>query len=322
MSGLSERINRISYVVINVTDLDRSRHFYETVVGLRVTAEIAAPAQSFRGLQIERGAFDGLVMQDRTGGNPTAIHLIRWRSPGPVGKPYPVFWNVGLAKIAVLVPNLDAKISVLREQGLRPTNPTIHRRYLSVLDPDGVTISMPENPLLGTEQLTHTNVSARDVSAANSFYSELLGLRLRIESVPCEPQPVSQGRGSDLAQWDSHLFSSRGDARFHVDVSQFHYPRPTPETLTPYQEANHTGIVRIGFEVDDIERSREILLGGPLGKYVGDLETWELGPGIGQQKVVTFRDVDGIRLELVQERPLQPMEGCRNPSYNPPPIDF
>lgn len=322
MESLHDRINRISHVVINVSDLQRSRLFYETVVGFRVTAEIAAPEQRFAGLGIESGAFDGLVLQDRSGGNPTAIHLIQWKSPAPVGQPYRVFWNVGLAKIALLVPDIDAKIAILREQGLRPTNPVIHRRYLSVLDPDGAVISMPENPGLGTEVLTHVNVSTRDVTAANAFYNTVIGLPLRLESVPCEPQPVSQGPGSDLSQWDSHLFSSRGDARFHVDVSQFHFPPPTPETLEPYAEANHLGIVRIGFEVDDLDRSRRVLLANPSARDVGAIENWDYGPALGMQRVVTLRDPDGIGLELVEGRPVEPMQGCRNPTYSPPPIAF
>src|SRR5689334_18316022 len=119
---LHDRINRIAYVVINVSDLEQSRDFYENVIGLRVTAEIEAPLQQLIGLDLPEGRFKGLILQDRTGGNPTALHLIQWLEPEPVGRPYPVFWNVGLAKIAVLVPSLDAKIAILRERKLAPTN--------------------------------------------------------------------------------------------------------------------------------------------------------------------------------------------------------
>jgi catechol 2,3-dioxygenase-like lactoylglutathione lyase family enzyme len=317
---LRDRINRIAYVVINVSDLERSRRFYETVLGLQVTGEIAAPLQPFRGLGIDEGRFDGLVLQDRTGGDPTAIHLVRWRTPAPVGAPYPVFWNVGLAKIALLIPDLDEKIALLRRLGLRPTNATIHRRYLTVLDPDGTIISMPESPQLGTAQLVHTNVSARDVRETNAFYGELLGLTLRTQSIPCEPLPVSQGPGSDRAQWDSHLFSSRGDGRFHIDISQFHFPPPTRETLTPYDEANHLGIVRVGFEVDDLDAARQILLRA-LGQGVGEPEAWDYGP-LGARRVVALRDPNGVRLELVEERLAPRQTRCRNPTFNPPPIVF
>lgn len=321
MKTLRDRINRIAYVVINVSDLQRSRRFYETVLGLAVTGEIAAPLQPFRGLGIAEGRFDGLVLQDRTGGNPIAIHLVQWRTPTPVGAPYPVFWNVGLAKIALLIPDLDEKIALLRRLGLRPTNTTIHRRYLTVLDPDGTIISMPESPQLGTAQLVHTNVSARDVKVTNAFYGELLGLTLRTQSIPCEPLPASQGPGSDLAQWDSHLFSSRGDGRFRIDVSQFHFPAATPETLTPYAEANHLGIVRVGFEVDDLRAAREILLQA-LGEEVGEPEAWDYGAFLGAPPVLALRDPNGVRLELVEEQAPPRRTACRNPTFNPPPIAF
>ena len=49
---LRDRINRIAYVVINVTDLERSRTFYESVTSLKVATRTQAPLQPFRGLGI------------------------------------------------------------------------------------------------------------------------------------------------------------------------------------------------------------------------------------------------------------------------------
>jgi catechol 2,3-dioxygenase-like lactoylglutathione lyase family enzyme len=229
---------------------------------------------------------------------------------------------VGLAKIAVLVPDVEAKVAILREQGLRPTNPILYRRYLSVLDPDGSTISLPESPFVGTEQMTHTHVSTVDVKSSNEFYNDLFGLPLRYESVPCEPLPASQGPGSDVCQWDSHLFSSRGDARFHIDVSHIHHPEASGEMLKPYAEANHLGIVRVGFEVDDLDASRAILLEDGRATDVGEPEIWDYGAGLGEQRVVTLRDPNGIRLELVQQKLVQPQQGCKNTDYNPGDIVF
>ena len=42
------------------------------------------------------------------------------------------------------------------------------------------------------------------------FYGEFMVLDLAIENVPCEPIASSQGPGSDLVQWDSHLYTARG----------------------------------------------------------------------------------------------------------------
>jgi catechol 2,3-dioxygenase-like lactoylglutathione lyase family enzyme len=306
MTTLHDRINRIAHVVINVSDLERSRRFYEDVLDLAVSGEIAAPTQAFAGLGIARGRFEGLVMRDRTGGSPTAIHLVRWIDPAPAGRPYPTFWNVGLAKVALLIPDLEAKLELMRGLGLASANPVIQRRYLTLLDPDGTIISLPEHRQLRGSQLMHVNVSARDVGVSNRFYGELLGLPKRLEHVPSEPQPVSHGPGSDRAQWDSHHFSSRGDRRFNIDVSQFHFPAPTAQTLTPYAEANHLGIVRVGFEVDDLARARGVLVEALGDGAVGPPEVWDYGPGLGTERVVTFKDPDGIRLELVEAKGFAP----------------
>jgi catechol 2,3-dioxygenase-like lactoylglutathione lyase family enzyme len=314
---LRDRINRVAHVVVNVSDLERSRAFYEAITPLRVAVRTEAPRQRFAGLGIERGRFDGYLMTDGSGGSPTAVHLVQWKEPGPVGEPYPVFWHVGLVKLAFYVPNLDAKIGEMRRLGLAPTNRRIWRRYLSLLDPDGAILSFIENPAERCERLLHTNPSVRDVGRSNAFYGGLLGLTLRVESVPCDPQPSSQGPGSDLSQWDSHVWSARGDDRFYIDVSQFHFPAPEPATATPYAEPNHLGIARVGLEVDDIDESYRILRearaadDGP--RDVHPPEDRDYGPAIGIRRFLSFKDPDGIGLELVQARPVTPLTSCRNP---------
>ena len=309
-SGLRHRIIRIAYVVVNVSDLERARAFYEQVSPLRVVARTRGPAQRFAGLGIEHGEFDGYLLDDGTGGQPTAVHLVRWATPAPVGETYPVFWHVGLAKLGFVMPDPGPKLARLAELGVRPTNDPIRRGYVTVADPDGVLLSFFTDPSVRHERLVHTNPSVRDVDRSLRFYRDLLGLDLHLDSVPPEPRPASQGPGSDRSQWDSHLLSARGDRRFSVDVSQFHFPPPTPETLTPHAEANHLGISRIGFEVDDIDAAYETLRAAdPVGAApapVGPPEEWDHGPEVGVRRVVTFRDPDGIRLELVQQPPRSP----------------
>lgn len=317
--GLRDRLNRIAYVVINVSDLDRSRRFYETIAGLRVTGEISAPRQRLTSLGIAEGRFDGLVLQDRTGGNPTAVHLVRWLSPEPVGRPYPVFWHVGLVKLGIRIPDMDAKLDQLRQFGIAPTNAVLHRRYLTVLDPDGVIVSMPETPEVAAEQLLHVNVSARDLEVSTHFYEHVLGLTFRLHSKPCSVQPASQGPGSDTSLWESQLFHARGDARFHVDVSQFRNPAPLGRMLQPYDAANHLGIVRIGFEVDDIAAARRLALRSRL-ETVSRRERWNHGPSCGILESFTLRDPNGIRLEFVQERKLTKLVECRDPAPGVAPL--
>ena len=63
--GLRGHINRYSHVVINVSDLDRAVEFYENTFPVRRRAHINGPAQSYRGLGIERGEFEGWVLESK-----------------------------------------------------------------------------------------------------------------------------------------------------------------------------------------------------------------------------------------------------------------
>lgn len=328
-ASLRDRINRIAYVVINVTDLERSRAFYEAVTPLRVVARLDASLQAFPGLGIAEGEFTGYVMEDGTGRS-VQIQLVEWKTPKPVGRHYSCFWHIGLAKIAILTPSAPAKLAQLKKLGIRPTNAVIQRGYTSIIDPDGVVISFPGlsmEPLLDgddprrSERLQHVNPAVTDVRRSMRFYGETLGLDLDVESMPCEPTPSSQGPGSDISQWDSHLYIARGDGRFRVDLSQFHHPAPGPETSAPFAEAYHVGISRIGFEVDDVDACEAILrqtdpVCGAPGPMV-PVETWDLGCDVGKKRMLCFRDPDGIRLELVEKVEVKPLERCHQPSPAP-----
>jgi hypothetical protein len=95
-SGLHDRLNRISHWDVNVTDLERSRAWYEATTTLRVVARTKA-AQSFPSFGIEFGSFTGYLLKDATllHGVPM-IHLVRWEKPAPVGTPYRSQAHVGV----------------------------------------------------------------------------------------------------------------------------------------------------------------------------------------------------------------------------------
>lgn len=329
-SPLGDRINRITYVVINVSDLDRSRAFYEAATSLRVVRSINAPRQPFHGLGIEDGTFRGVVLSDGSGPAPTEVHLLQWELPSPVGEPYPVFWNIGLAKIALSTVSVTDKVTQLKKAEAVFAPDVVYRRYVTVLDPDGVIVSFPAVQVepaepgadRRTDVLVHVNPSVRDVRRSMHFYGEVLGLDLAIESSPSQPYEGSQGPGSLLAQWDSHLFQARGGGPFYIDLSQFHHPAPSAEFDRPYPEANHIGITRIGLEVDDVDRCRRILADTPsVGEapgHLGTVEDWNYGDDRPPRRTLCFRDPDGIRLEMVERCDVP----VRMPAEfeNPPPL--
>ena len=93
------------------------------------------------------------------------------------------------------------------------------------------------------------------------------------------------------------LMSVRSDSRSPIDVLEWAVPKPYGE---PYQSATNLGIMRVAFEVDDIEAARARLL--LAGHASGPVETWDMGE-FGARKVVIFKDPDGIMLELIEQLP-------------------
>jgi catechol 2,3-dioxygenase-like lactoylglutathione lyase family enzyme len=93
------------------------------------------------------------------------------------------------------------------------------------------------------------------------------------------------------------LMGVRSESRSPIDVLEWGVPKPYGE---PYQSPTDLGIIRVAFEVDDIEAARSrLLLTGHAP--VGPVETWDMGE-FGERKVVIFKDPDGIMLELVEQQ--------------------
>ena len=64
----------------------------------------------------------------------------------------------------------------------------------------------------------------------------------------------------------------------------------------PYPVPNHLGIIRLAFEVDDIDAAFHELR-KVWKRVAGPPEEWDMGE-FGTRKVVIFEDPDGIMLEL------------------------
>jgi catechol 2,3-dioxygenase-like lactoylglutathione lyase family enzyme len=307
---VGHRIVRLSHVVVNVSDLERSRAFYEATTPLRAVSRLSAPAQRFAGLGIDHGEFVGYVLDDGTAGRPGQVHLVEWKTPRPVGSPYQVFWHVGIGKLGfgTKMP-AEERLARLAELGVRPTNEEIVRGYISITDPDGTVLSFYQDPVPSAryDHWVHVNAVATDGDRSTTFYRDVLGLEHHLDVFTDRPLPASQGPGADMAQWSSHLFAARGDNRLNIDMTQPIYPPPSPETSTVYEEAHHLGISRIGFEVDDVDAVSDLLRAvEPIGQapgVAGPPEVWDFGPEYGERKVLSLRDPDGIRIEFVEKPP-------------------
>ncbi|MFT5418459.1 MAG: putative enzyme related to lactoylglutathione lyase, partial [Gammaproteobacteria bacterium] len=69
-TGLRSHVNRFSHVVINVSDLDRAVEFYEKTFPVQRRCRINGPRQSYAGLGIEDGEFEGWVMENKKDASP------------------------------------------------------------------------------------------------------------------------------------------------------------------------------------------------------------------------------------------------------------
>ena len=307
MSGkadaLAAQFVRIGYVAINVSDLERSRAFYEAVTPMRVVARTQAPLQPFNLLGETQGSFDGYLLEDGSGGDPCQLHLIEWQQPKPRGHASATFFHAGWGKIAFSHVGADEVLDRLKANGIALCNPQIQRQYVSITDPDGVIISFLYNPQRPHPSLFHCVSGPSDPMCTVAFYQRLFGLEYWMASQPAGPLPTSQGPGANEAQWDSHILRGWGDHRFNIDVSKILVP---PQTGKPCPDPLNLGIGRIGIEVRDIEAAlpllEQALAGQAFGeaRLVGPIEHWDLGSEVPRRKVDALKDPDGMHIDVYE----------------------
>jgi len=348
-SGLRPHLNRVSHVVVNVSDLDRAVEFYEATLPVRRVRRINGPAQAYAGLGIQRGQCRGWVLENKKDIGPPGdiiaefparrIYLIEWLTPAPVGTPYLEANHVGIYRQNVLVSNLNEAYQNVLDNGGRPYGEpskivlTPEGYGLTVFgfrDPDGNTLEMvgaetAPGDAIYPGMMHHCNLNVRDLARSFNFYRDVIGLDMTVYLAPAEMQPVTNGSLGNLLrnpdgsiytgngmQFAATLFGLRGDSRSPLDVLQWHTPRPFGE---PYRTPTNLGIVRIAIEVDEINAARDRLVLCGLTN-VGPVEKWDMGD-LGRRRVVIFRDPDGIMLELTQQLsiptehpPPSPSSGC------------
>lgn len=335
--GLRGHLNRFAHVVINVSDLDRAVEFYEATLPVRRRARINGPAQAYTGLGIAHGRCRGWVLENKRDAPPPGdfiaefparfIHLVQWLDPAPTGRPYREANHVGIYRQNVLVGDLDAAYANVLANGGRPyaepswivlTPDGYQVRVFGFRDPDGTTLEMigcedPDDPTPYPGMLHHCNLNVRDLATSYRFYRDVIGLDLSVYLAPSALQPATNGSlGDALANPDGSAYTGgqmrfaatlmglRSDTRNPLDVLEWDVPAPYGSA---YEQATNLGIIRVAFEVDDLDAAhRRLTLTGQPG--IGPIETWDMGES-GERRVVIFRDPDGIMLELIEHVPVE-----------------
>lgn len=300
-------VRRISHVVMNVTDLQKSTAFYESVSALRLADSYEAPEQDFRLLQLEpqgsgRGRFVANVLVDQTGGDPVALHLVQWLDPLPTGRAYESHLDKGMVKLGIAYGDPEGKREQLARAGVEPTNKVIVRNYYTVPDPDGILTSFVHLPNTYTERFFHTCLAINaPIEETVSFYRDLIGLDYWMNvSVP-GPVAASQGPGTDIAHFDSHFFRGRGDHRFTLDCSKSFLDY---DGQPRHEAGNHVGIARFALEVDDLDQCfatlRDACAGSSFGPVGDGPVRWEFTAPLGPRRVVLVQDPSGHVFELFE----------------------
>jgi catechol 2,3-dioxygenase-like lactoylglutathione lyase family enzyme len=322
---LGGNINKVLFMIINVSDLDRAVEFYEKTYPVTRAETLNGPAQAFKGLGIRHGRFRGRIMRDSQPFQGRGILLVQWLDPGPVGKPYTEANNVGYYRhhASASRSGLNAQYEIALANGGRPyappstiyVTPTATVNAFAFRDPDGTTLEWvgpyEPNPAGAPDALTAYNNNCNDLRVSHAWYRDVLGLNFTSRLNPIEPQPYGVGSLGDSLKnpdgtpytdeidYDATILSPRADSRNGIDLLEWQMPRPYG---TPYARANNLGTVSMAFEVNSVEDCYVKLqrsLKRPSKHLVAPPETWDLGD-YGQKRVLNILDPDGVMIQFIE----------------------
>jgi catechol 2,3-dioxygenase-like lactoylglutathione lyase family enzyme len=309
-AGLRYHLNRVSHVVINVSDLERSRALYEASSPLRLVARFDAPAQPMPALGLASGSFEGCVLRDATEGHPCEIHLVRWRDPAPIGSPYADFFNLGYFRLSFKSTQVQQRYEDAVQAGGRPfTEPlpprpghNYGRPVFGYRDPDGTVLEYVTMP--GVERLYHVNFNCADILRTRAFLEDTLGLTCWLRATSDIPEKNSFSADSGLSFYDAAMFkvgggdASREQPMFTLDVVQWRQPTPVG---VPYPSQQNLGIVRVALEVHHLDEAYELLQTTPGVSMPGAPSTVDLGSDLGRRRHLLLTTPDAMVIELVEQ---------------------
>ncbi len=306
-------ILRIQHCNVNVSDLERSLHFYRDVVGLTPLFRTNPPPQDGSGFSLPGDIqWDAWGLHGASGPGGTALDLLEWKLPKPTGMPYQEANHLGFSRICFRAPDLnavqtrflEAGATCLSPPGELPLDPERKSsvRALFTRDPDGTLVEFIEQP--GSEGVDwfHVNINCSDLSRSREWYERVLGLEARATTAP-GPVPGElfgfEADYRDECEYEAAFLFPNSDQPAGMAIELMEWKRPAP-IGPPYAEANHLGIYRMALVVEDIHASYDSLRSD--GVECPDPVLLDMGPEIPIEGVwaVFLKDPDGTCLELIQ----------------------
>ena len=150
-------ITRILHVNIVVSDVERSIKFYRDVLGAKVIKGVRVDIEGDERLGEVLGfggeaSYSVYMLRFGEDKNATWIDLLQWRQPPSTGKPPDQLNNVGLARIALVVEDVDQAYNDLKASGVEfisapayvDVGPLGAVRVCVFKDPDGTFLELAE----------------------------------------------------------------------------------------------------------------------------------------------------------------------------------
>ncbi len=121
-------ISRIMHVNIVVSDVERAIAFYRDVLGAKVIKGVRIDSQGDQEIGEALGfggaaSWSHYMLRFGDDRNATWINLLQWHSPPSTGKPHERLNNVGIARIAFAVEDVDQAYLSLRAKGVEFISP-------------------------------------------------------------------------------------------------------------------------------------------------------------------------------------------------------
>lgn len=146
--------------------------------------------------------------------------------------------------------------------------------------------------------IAHVGITVRDMEQSILFYRDVLELELvgdmRMGGIETEVLTKIKD-----AQLRVVYFNSKNDLKAPpIELIEF---IKNPDSKLPYKKLTNNGISEVCFQVDDIDKVyKKLCLKGV--EFLSEPQLFDLtDQGYGKSKVVYFKDVDGIVLELIQD---------------------
>jgi len=302
-------VRGIVHVNVNCSELGRSLRFYRDLVGLVPLVHTNPGPQDGAGFGLAGPVqWDAHLLHDARGPLGPAVDLLEWKRPLPTGKPAAEANQLGMFRLCLSTPDVDAVYARLVAAGVpclsapvaAPIDASLSVRFFCARDPDGTAIELISAPGAPPElRLMHVNVNCSDLARSGDWYRRVLGLATLGRS---SPGPVD-GAGfgwNGPCEWQAEFLAVPGASEpFIIDLLEWKRPRPTG---APARAANQLGLFRLAFLVDDAKAAHAELL--RHGVETSPPVWLEMGPEVPIDGLwaVFFRDPDGTCLELI-ERP-------------------